>query len=78
MDPKDAMLCYNLALFNLVNGDIERAFEIYRQAIEIDFGLRTIKEAINDIVEAQERWPAISQLQRGLDFLNKVKNKQAE
>lgn len=78
MDPEDAALHYNLALFNLVNGNAERAFEIYRQAIEVDSGLRVIEDAIKDIVKAQKRWSAMSQLQQGLDFLNEMKIKQAE
>ena len=75
MAPDDAMLHYNLALFNLAKGDAERAFEVYQQAIEIDSDLRVIGEAIKDIVEAQERWPGMSQLRQGLDFLNEAKAK---
>ena len=73
MDTEDAMLRYNLALFNLAKGNTKQAFEIYREATELDSDLRVIEDAIKDIVKAQERWPTMVQLQEGLDFLNEVK-----
>ena len=78
IESEDAVLHYNLALYNLAQGNREQAVEIYRRATELDSGLLRIDEAVQDIVEAQEKWPAMDRLQQGLEFLRAVKAGQAQ